>query len=81
MPPANAGLVTRSPGLVYFATSSGATPRVTPGVWSSWSVCARRGVIAYVASRVNVLDGGRGLTAEVARYPRADDVLATSVQA
>jgi len=79
MPPANAGLVTLFAGLVYFAEVFwGHSPGVTPGVWVQLAVFALVAVvIAYVASRVNVL-GRReeALTAEVRQVQlEADDVL------
>src|SRR5258706_11658716 len=57
MPPANAGLVTLFAGLVYFADVFwGHAAGVTPGVWVQLVVFALVAVvIAYVASRVNVL--------------------------
>jgi len=79
MPPANAGLVTLFAGLVYFADVFwGHSAGVTPGVWVQLVVFALVAVvIAYVASRVNVL-GRReeALTAEVRQVQlEADDVL------
>src|SRR5467141_5004965 len=79
MPPANAGLVTLFAGLVYFADVFwGHAAGVTPGVWVQLVVFALVAVvIAYVASRVNVL-GRReeALTAEVRQVQlEADDVL------
>src|SRR5207247_5015924 len=79
MPPANAGLVTLFAGLVYFADVFwGHSPGVTPGVWVQLAVFALVAVvIAYVASRVNVL-GRReeALTAEVRQVQlEGDDVL------
>ena len=79
MPPANAGLVTLFAGLVYFADVFwGHSTGVTPGVWVQLAVFVLVAVvIAYVASRVNVL-GQReeALTAEVRQVQlEADDVL------
>jgi len=79
MPPANAGLVTLFAGLVYFADVFwGHSTGVTPGVWVQLGVFVLVAVvIAYVASRVNVL-GRRevALTAEVRQVQlEADDVL------
>ena len=79
MPPANAGLVTLFAGLVYFADVFwGHSPGVSAGIWIQLGVFALvAGVIAYVASRVNVL-GRReeALTAEVRLVQlEADDVL------
>jgi two-component system sensor histidine kinase PilS (NtrC family) len=79
MPPANAGLVTLFAGLIYFADVFwGHSSGVTPGVWVQLAVFALVAVvIAYVASRVNVL-GRRevALTAEVRQVQlEADDVL------
>src|SRR6266850_5487097 len=79
MPPANAGLVTLFAGLVYFADVFwGHAAGVTPGIWIQLVVFALVAiVIAYVASRVNVL-GRReeALTAEVRQVQlEADDVL------
>jgi two-component system, NtrC family, sensor histidine kinase PilS len=79
MPPANAGLVTVFAGLVYFADVFwGHSAGVTSGVWVQLAVFALVAVvIAYVASRVNVL-GRRevALTAEVRQVQlEADDVL------
>jgi two-component system sensor histidine kinase PilS (NtrC family) len=79
MPPANAGLVTLFAGLIYFADVFwGHSTGVTPGVWVQLAVFALVAVvIAYVASRVNVL-GRRevALTAEVRQVQlEADDVL------
>src|ERR1700716_732372 len=68
MPPANAGLVTLLAGLVYFADVFwGHSAGVTAGIWIQLGVFVLVAVvIAYVASRVNVL-GRReeALTAEV----------------
>src|SRR6266446_5239654 len=79
MPPANAGLVTVFAGLVYFADVFwGHSGGVSPGIWIQLVVFALVAVvIAYVASRVNVL-GRReeALTAEVRQVQlEADDVL------
>jgi len=79
MPPANAGLVTVFAGLVYFADVFwGHSGGVSPGIWIQLAVFALVAVvIAYVASRVNVL-GRRevALTAEVRQVQlEADDVL------
>jgi two-component system sensor histidine kinase PilS (NtrC family) len=79
MPPANAGLVTLFAGLVYFADIFwGHSAGVTAGIWIQLGVFVLVAVvIAYVASRVNVL-GRReeALTAEVRQVQlEADDVL------
>jgi len=78
MPPANAGLVTLFAGLIYFADVFWGHSGITPGVWVQLVVFALVAVvIAYVASRVNVL-GRRevALTAEVRQVQlEADDVL------
>src|SRR5882672_8411346 len=79
MPPANAGLVTVFAGLLYFADVFwGHSGGVSPGIWIQLAVFALVAVvIAYVASRVNVL-GRRevALTAEVRQVQlEADDVL------
>src|SRR5882762_2807411 len=57
MPPANAGLVTVFAGLLYFADVFwGHSGGVSPGIWIQLAVFALVAVvIAYVASRVNVL--------------------------
>src|SRR6266550_3492203 len=57
MPPANAGLVTVFAGLMYFADVFwGHSGGVTPGIWIQLGVFALVAVvIAYVATRVNVL--------------------------
>src|SRR5213592_3287440 len=79
MPPANAGLVTLFAGLVYFADVFwGHAAGVSQGIWIQLSVFVLVAVIiAYVASRVNVL-GRRevALAAEVRQVQlEADDVL------
>ena len=79
MPPANAGLVTVFAGLMYFADVFwGHSGGVSPGIWIQLAVFALVAVvIAYVATRVNVL-GRReeALTAEVRQVQlEADDVL------
>ena len=79
MPPANAGLVTVFAGLVYFADVFwGHSGGVSPAIWIQLGVFVLVAVvIAYVASRVNVL-GRRevALTAEVRQVQlEADDVL------
>src|SRR5436190_4708798 len=79
MPPANAGLVTVFAGLVYFADVFWGHPgTVTSGVWiqlGGFVLVAL--VIAYVASRVNILGAAReALAAEVRQVQlEADDVL------
>src|SRR6267378_1333581 len=79
MPPANVGLVTLFAGLVYFADVFwGHSAGISAGIWIQLVVFALVAiVIAYVASRVNVL-GRReeALTAEVRQVQlEADDVL------
>jgi len=79
MPPANVGLVTLFAGLLYFADVFwGHSTGITAGLWLQLGVFALVAiVIAYVASRVNVL-GRRevALTAEVRQVQlEADDVL------
>jgi two-component system, NtrC family, sensor histidine kinase PilS len=79
MPPAKAGLVTLFAGLLYFADVFwGHSAGVTAGIWIQLGVFVLVAVvIAYVASRVNVL-GRRevALTAEVRQVQlEADDVL------
>src|SRR6266508_1379224 len=79
MPPANAGLVTLFAGLLYFADVFwGNAAGVSQGIWIQLSVFVLVAVvIAYVASRVNVL-GRRevALAAEVRLVQlEADDVL------
>src|SRR5213076_2838589 len=61
MPPANAGLVTVFAGLVYFADVFwGHTAGVTAGIWIQLTVFVLVAVVmAYVASRVNVLGAAR----------------------
>src|SRR5438477_11196740 len=61
MPPANAGLVTLFAGLVYFADVFwGHTTGVTSGIWIQLAVFVLvAAVMAYVASRVNVLGAAR----------------------
>src|SRR5213596_1668525 len=78
-PPANAGLVTLFAGLVYFADVFwGHAAGVSQGIWIQLSVFVLVAVvIAYVATRVNVL-GRReeALAAEVRQVQlEADDVL------
>jgi len=79
MPPANAGLVTVFAGLVYFADVFWGHPgTVTSGVWIQLGVFVLVAlVIAYVASRVNILGAAReALAAEVRQVQlEADDVL------
>jgi two-component system, NtrC family, sensor histidine kinase PilS len=79
MPPANAGLVTLFAGLVYFADIFWGHPgTVTAGLWIQLSVFILvAAVIAYVASRVNVMGAEReALAAEVRQVQlEADDVL------
>src|SRR5438552_1949462 len=79
MPPANAGLVTLFAGLVYFADVFwGHTTGVTSGIWIQLAVFVLvAAVMAYVASRVNVLGAAReALAAEVRQVQlEADDVL------
>src|SRR5213592_1552461 len=76
MPPANAGLVTVFAGLMYFADVFwGHSGGVTPGIWIQLGVFALVAVvIAYVATRVNVL-GRReeALAAEVRQAHLAVD--------
>ncbi len=79
MPPANVGLVTLFAGLLYFADVFwGHSGGISAGIWIQLAVFALVAiVIAYVASRVNVL-GQReeALTAEVRQVQlEADDVL------
>src|SRR5712671_5570491 len=61
MPPANAGLVTVFAGLVYFADVFwGHSGGVSPGIWIQLTVFALVAVvIAYVATRVNVMGAER----------------------
>src|SRR6202008_4518652 len=61
MPPANAGLVTVFAGLVYFADVFwGHSAGVTSGVWVQLVVFGLvAAVMAYVASRVNVMGAER----------------------
>ncbi len=79
MPPANAGLVTLFAGLLYFADVFWGHPgTVTAGVWIQLGVFVLVAVvIAYVASRVNILGAAReALAAEVRQVQlEADDVL------
>ena len=79
MPPANAGLVTVFAGLVYFADVFWGHPgTVSAGVWIQLAVFVLVAlVIAYVASRVNILGAAReALAAEVRQVQlEADDVL------
>jgi len=79
MPPANAGLVTLFAGLVYFADVFWGHPgTVSAGVWIQLAVFVLVAmVIAYVASRVNILGAAReALAAEVRQVQlEADDVL------
>lgn len=79
MPPANAGLVTLFAGLVYFADIFWGHPgTVSAGVWIQLTVFILvAAVIAYVASRVNVMGAEReALAAEVRQVQlEADDVL------
>jgi PAS domain S-box-containing protein len=79
MPPANAGLVTLFAGLVYFADVFwGHTAGLTSGIWIQLTVFVLVAVVmAYVASRVNVLGAAReALAAEVRQVQlEADDVL------
>src|SRR5437016_14369989 len=79
MPPANAGLVTLFAGLVYFADVFwGHGAAVAAGVWIQLVVFGLvAAVMAYVASRVNVMGAEReALAAEVRQVQlEADDVL------
>jgi len=79
MPPANAGLVTVFAGLVYFADVFWGHPgTVSAGVWIQLGVFVLVAlVIAYVASRVNILGAASAaLAAEVRQVQlEADDVL------
>jgi two-component system, NtrC family, sensor histidine kinase PilS len=79
MPPANAGLVTLFAGLVYFADVLwGHTSVVSASVWIQLGVFVLVAVVmAYVASRVNVMGAEReALAAEVRQVQlEADDVL------
>ena len=79
MPPANAGLVTLFAGLVYFADVFwGHGAAVAAGVWIQLVVFGLvAAVMAYVASRVNVMGAEReALAAEVRQVLlEADDVL------
>jgi two-component system sensor histidine kinase PilS (NtrC family) len=79
MPPANAGLVTLFAGLVYFADVFwGHTAGVTAGIWIQLGVFVLVAVVmAYIASRVNVMGAEReALAAEVRQVQlEADDVL------
>ncbi|HEY7195359.1 MAG TPA: ATP-binding protein [Gemmatimonadales bacterium] len=79
MPPAKAGLVTLFAGLVYFADVFWGHPgTVSAGVWIQLGVFVLVAlVIAYVASRVNILGAAhRALAAEVRQVQlEADDVL------
>src|SRR5881296_3342451 len=68
MPPANAGLVTLFAGLVYFADVFWGHPGgFSAGIWIQLTVFVLvAAVMAYVASRVNVLGAAReALAAEV----------------
>ena len=79
MPPANAGLVTLFAGLIYFADVFWGHPgSVSAGVWIQLTVFVLVAlVIAYVASRVNILGAAHeALAAEVRQVQlEADDVL------
>src|SRR6059036_925947 len=79
MPPANAGLVTLFAGLVYFADVFwGHQGTISAGVWIQLGVFMLVAmVMAYVASRVNVMGAEReALAAEVRQVQlEADDVL------
>src|SRR6266513_3617598 len=79
MPPANAGLVTLFAGLAYFADVFWGHPgTVSAGVWIQLGVFVLVAlVMAYVASRVNVMGAEReALAAEVRQVQlEADDVL------
>src|SRR6266853_2000360 len=79
MPPANAGLVTLFAGLVYFADDFWGHPGgFSAGIWIQLVVFVLvAAVMAYVASRVNVLGAAReALAAEVRQVQlEADDVL------
>src|SRR5216110_3108188 len=79
MPPANAGLVTLFAGLVYFADVFWGHPGgFSAGIWIQLTVFVLvAAVMAYVASRVNVLGAAReALAAEVRQVQlEADDVL------
>src|SRR5205809_6161623 len=79
MPPANAGLVTLFAGLVYFADVFWGHPgTVSAGVWIQLAVFVLVAlVIAYVASRVNILGAAREALAAEVRHVQleADDVL------
>src|SRR6266404_4998084 len=79
MPPANAGLVTLFAGLMYFADFFWGHPGgFSAGIWIQLVVFGLvAAVMAYVASRVNVLGAAReALAAEVRQVQlEADDVL------
>src|SRR5690349_520912 len=79
MPPANAGLVTLFAGLVYFADVFWGHPgSSSAGIWIQLVVFVLvAAVMAYVATRVNVLGAAReALAAEVRQVQlEADDVL------
>src|SRR5205809_3173252 len=79
MPPANAGLVTLFAGLVYFADVFwGHQGTISAGVWIQLGVFMLVAIVmAYVASRVNVMGAEReALAAEVRQVQlEADDVL------
>src|SRR5256886_8793819 len=79
MPPANAGLVTLFAGLAYFADVFWGHPgTVSAGVWIQLGVFVLVAlVMAYVASRVNVMGAEREALAAAVRQVQleADDVL------